>query len=159
MRETVGLQQGNSVSAPLRVYLKGVLTAKEPARNQQARISFVDFLLVQTLPSLFHVPFSICITSDDHSLLLPKSAVSNTSVLLMHSLPAALLWRTWGSQTWGCTSHQNHPVKHFWPHLDHMAWMQLQQLFCPTPSAMEQAEIRDWLRASSLAFCSHTSWL
>lgn len=127
--------------------------------DSQASSSFVDFLLLQPFPSLFHVTFSICIPSGDLSLLLPRPAVSNTSVLVIHSLPAALLWRTGGGQTRGRTSHHNHAMKYFWLQQWPHGWKELWQQFCPTPSAMEQVEIRDWLLTSSSTFCNTTLWL
>lgn len=116
MRETVGLQHC--------LYSTESLSQWSP--DSQASISFVVFLLVQTFPSLFHVTFSICIPSDDPSLLLLKHFSSSDTFIALKNMrkpnmgldiesqpPSAVFlassvtaWPEWSSSSCSVQHHQ-----------------------------------------------------
>ena len=125
MRKAVGLQQANTVCAPL---------TKE-SEHSQASVSFVDFLPVQRSPCLFHLTLPILIPSDD-----PSSAASQTcSVRHISSSDIVVICSLALNSMRKPSTRLDMPsqplLETYSVHIsDHVAWKQIQHLFRPTTS-------------------------
>lgn len=149
MRKTVGLQQANSVSAPLGVYLKGVLTAK-PAS------ALLTFCWSKHL-----LAFSMSLS--------PSASLQMTFLCCFPNLQSQTLQFFWYIHCLQHCSKEHEEAKHGAGHpitattwnISVTMWPEWSSSSCFAHHhhTMEQAEIRDWLLTSSSTFCNPTLWL